>query len=326
MPTQWQSGELKTHPLAGRIWSARKGDFVDAQEYGTNLAKARFILLGEVHDNPDAHRLQAWAIRTVSKLRGARLVEGAAQADIVAFEMLTNDEADKLDLFYGRNTRVPRSRTAADFGRIVVWEKLGWPNYALYEPIVAAALDAQLRITPASPSRDENRKISKEGLASLPGDAAKRLALDAPLDTVLAADLAAEIRDSHCGLLPDAALANMSFVQRLRDARMADAMLVSETKGAILVAGNGHARKDRGVPWYLVRRGVTPADIVSVHHTEVRAGKDAAADYGLKPGTISPAADYVVFIPRQSRPDPCEEMRRQMEAIKARRGATRPPG
>lgn len=321
-PSQWQSPELRTHPLAGKIWSRATGGFVAPQDYGTKLAKSRFVLLGEVHDNADHHRLQAWAIRTISKLRGARLVEGAPQMDVVAMEMLTADEQAPLDRFYGRNARVPRPRTAADFGRLMKWDTLGWPDYKIYQPIIEAALDAFLVITPASPARAENRKVSRQGLTVLPAGELKRLALDAPLPARLATDLADEIRDSHCGLLPEAALPNMSLVQRLRDARMTDAMLVSQWKGAALIAGNGHVRRDRGVPWYLKHRGIPDDEVIVVRHIEVQEGKTEIGDYDLGGGGAETGlADFVIFTPRQTRPEPCEEMRRQMEAIKASRKA-----
>ena len=319
LPRDWVSAEQRDHPLAGRIWSRQVDELVAAQDYGTRLAKARYVLLGEVHDNADHHRLQAWAIRAISKLRGARLVEGAAQIEAVALEMLTAEDSEALDRFYGRNAKVPRPRTAADFGRILKWDKSGWPDFAIYEPIVAAALEANLVLKPASPARSENRKVSKDGMAGIEAAEAQRLKLDEPLAADLAATLAEEIKESHCGMLPEPALPNMSLVQRLRDARMADAMLAgSEWKGAILIAGNGHVRPDRGVPWYLSRRGAAEADIVTVLHVEVEVGKTKPADYDVLDPVIGRKADFVVFTPRHTRPEPCEEMRRQMEAIKAR--------
>lgn len=320
---EWQAPELKDHPLVGRIWSRAAGDFVSVQDYGTALAKARFVLLGEVHDNPDHHRLQAWAIGTISKLRGARLVEGAPQLDVVAMEMVNEDQREALDRFYGRNARVPRPRTAEDFGRILDWDKTGWPAYKIYQPVIEEALAAQLSIVPASPARAENRKVSKEGLGALAADEAERLALLEPLEPALEKDLAEEIEASHCGMLPAAMLGNMSLVQRLRDARMADAMLGSDSKGAVLIAGNGHVQRLRGVPWYLKRRGITDAAMTVVAHLEVRAGETQLQDYDLageKTGARE-LADFIVFTPRQTREEPCDEMKKQMEAIKAHRKA-----
>lgn len=318
LPTDWQSAEQRTHPLAGKIWSRAAGAFVSPQDYGMALAKSRFVLLGENHDNADHHRLQAWAIRTISKLRGARIAEGAPQADTVAMEMLSADQQEALDRFYGRNARVPRRRDAADFGRMLKWETLGWPDYAIYEPIVAAALDASLVVAPANPTREETRRASREGIAAIAPEEARRLALDQPLAAADQDALAAEIAESHCDMLPAAAIPNMSLVQRLRDARMADAMLAAGAyKGAILIAGSGHVREDRGVPWYMARRGIADGEITSVVHVEVTADWLHAQDYAAVEGVA--AADFVVFTPRQPRAPACDEMRRQMQEMKPRK-------
>ncbi len=319
MPAEWISGEHRDHPLAGKIWSREAGRLVSAQDYGMSLAKSRFILLGESHDNADHHQLQAWAIRTISKLRGARIVEGAPQADTIAMEMLSADQQPALDRFYGRNAKVPRQREASDFGRMLKWETLGWPDYKLYEPIVAAALDARLVIVPGNPTRDETRKVGREGLGAIDSAEAKRLAIDQPLSGEHQDSLTIEIAKSHCDMLPAPALPNMSLVQRLRDARMADAMLDAGTyKGSILIAGNGHVREDRGVPWYMTRRGIGAGEITSVMHVEVSADRPNVDDYISGEGR--PEADFVVFTPRQARADSCEEMRRQIGEIKARKG------
>ena len=330
LPVDWLAPELQDHPLAGKIWSRKSGGFIGAQEYGTALAKSRFLLLGEIHDNPDHHRLQAWAISTISKLRGARLVEGAAQMDVVAMEMLNTDQQKGLDKFYSRGARVPRKRTAEDFGRLVKWEKTGWPEFKIYQPIIAAAMNGSIVVTPASPSRSENRKVGKDGFDALGAGEAKRLGLDAAFPEPLAKVLAEEIHESHCGMLPKSSVPAMVNVQRFRDARMADAMLVSGSKGAALIAGNGHVRRDRGVPWYLQQRGIGPDDVTVVAHVEVRDTETKLADYGIADkgaGDATPKdaagadptglADFVVFTARQPRLEPCEEMRRQMEAIKA---------
>lgn len=328
-PGEWRAPELLDHPLAGRIWSRAQGGFVSAEDYGLHLAKSRFVLLGEVHDNPDHHRLQAWAIDAVIRLRGARAVDVVPQMNAVAMEMLSADEQEAIDRFYGRNARVPRPRTPADFGRLVKWDKLGWPAFEIYRPVIEAALNAHLVITPANPARAENRKVSKEGIGALAPEEVKRLALDRPLTVEQDNALAVEIRESHCGMLPETAIPNMSVVQRLRDARMADALLHSQSKGAALIAGNGHVRRDRAVPWYLAARGIAEEDIAVVRHIEVEADKTAPEAYGLGAGgkgNDADLADFVVFTPRHPRPEACEEMRQQMEAIKARRRAGEEPG
>ncbi len=308
-PTDWVSSLLRDHPLVGKVWSTRDKAFVELKDFARALALSRYALTGEVHDNPDHHLWQAWAIRTISKLRGSRIVEGAPQFDIVAMEMVRTDQNRALDKFYGRDVEVPRPRRPRDFARLLKWSKSGWPDFKIYEPIIAQAQHEQLVIVPASASREFTKKLSAEGEKALAPGELERLALSDPLPAKLAEDLAKEIKESHCGLIPDKAIPRMSFIQRFRDATMADSLLaVASGKGGILIAGNGHVRRDRGVPWYLIKRGIPADAIVAVEMVEVAEGETEPADYA----EAAPGADFIVFTPRTKREDPCEKMKEFM--------------
>lgn len=67
--------------------------------------------------------------------------------------------------------------------------------------------------------------------------------------------------------------------------------------GAVLITGNGHVRRDLGVPRYLQGAGCFSLGLL-----EVGAGKVALADY-LPAGGI--ANDFVWFTARATREDPC---------------------
>jgi uncharacterized iron-regulated protein len=125
-------------------------------------------------------------------------------------------------------------------------------------------------------------------------ETARRLHLEAPLSPDQTHDLMEEMRVSHCGHLPEAMLAPMALAQRARDATMAVVMNDMVTP-VVLIAGDGHARTDRGVPAHL--RALSPnARIVSVAFVEVQADVRA-------PG--SAPYDYVWYTPRASDEDPC---------------------
>lgn len=313
-PTDWKSTEFRDHPLVGKIWSAHEKSFVSLRDFGRSMALARFVLLGEIHDNADHHLWQAWVIRTVSKLRGSRIVEGAPQLDIIAMEMVRTDQYDALDKFYGRNVAVPRPRKARDFGRILQWSKSGWPDFEIYAPIIDQAIYEQLVIVPASVSRDFTRKLSKEGVSALSSGEPERLALAEPLEKERGDALSNEISESHCGMIPSSAIPSMSFVQRFRDATMADSLLsVAEGKGGILIAGNGHIRRDRGVPWYLEKRGVPANSIATLKMAEVSPDSTDPEDYIDRSRDGAPSVDFVAFTPKTGRADPCEKMREHMQ-------------
>lgn len=311
LPLAWKAELERDHPLVGKIYDVRARAVVDADVLARRLALARFPLLGEIHDNADHHLWQAWSIRAISKVRGARIVEGAPQIDMIAMEMLSTDQYEGIDKFYGRNAVVPRKRKPRAFGRLVGWDKSGWPDFEIYEPIIAQAQYEQIVIVPAMAGREANRAVSKQGLEAYLGqDELARMALAEPLPEALNSDLIAEIRDSHCGLLPEKAFPRMAEVQRFRDATMADALLsAGDWKGAILIAGNGHVRRDRGVAHYLLRRGADAQSILALGLKEVSADRADPEAYPLRNAAGEPLYDFVVFTPRVDRPDPCERMR-----------------
>jgi uncharacterized iron-regulated protein len=126
-------------------------------------------------------------------------------------------------------------------------------------------------------------------------------------------------------MLPEAMLDAMVTVQRARDATLAAALRRalqdSETMSAMLVAGNGHGRTDRGVPADL--REASDAKVLSLGLLEVRDGLTTSADYGEAWDSAVPPFDFVAFTPRISDADPCEELRNRF-GERARHDATEP--
>lgn len=243
------------------------------------LRQADHVLLGEVHDNPIHHRERA-----------ALLAALADRRPTVVFEQ------------FGRSADAALA-TPAD-GDIDAWldragfDRRGWA-WPLHRPVIEAALAAGLRLRGGNLERDEARQIARQGSAAVPADLASQLAM--PLPAAAAEMLDRGLIDGHCGQLPAAALPRMRDAQAARDAAMADAMLRAAADGAaptVLIAGNGHVRRDHGVPLWLARRQPM-AKVVSVGFLE------AGADGGLPAAAERAVYDIVWVTPRQPRPDPC---------------------
>src|SRR5919197_5092223 len=79
----WHIGMGQDHPLVGQIWDVEAARLIDTTTLVQRLTNGRFVLLGEKHDNPDHHRLQAWIL-------GALLDAGRPPA--VGFEMFAVDD------------------------------------------------------------------------------------------------------------------------------------------------------------------------------------------------------------------------------------------
>jgi uncharacterized iron-regulated protein len=294
----WLTGLDRGHPLVGRIWSVRRHAFVDPRAVVDDAARARFVLLGEKHDNPDHHRLQAEVLAALA---------AAGRRPAVAFEMLETTQQGAVDRYREQHHQDP-ARDAAGFGAAVGWAESGWPDWTAYLPIAEVAFRSELPIVAANLPQAEARALAR----GEPGgpDAARRAALGLrePLPADAERSLLDELRASHCGLLPEAALPRMLLAQRARDAQMAERLRAGATRdGAVLIAGAGHARLDRGVPWYLRRAegDGARATVVSVAFMEV---DHPTTD----PQAYIPDAvfDYVWFTPRATDDDPCAAMGR----------------
>jgi uncharacterized iron-regulated protein len=282
------------HPLTGRIWDVSAARFLTADALTARLGAARFLLLGERHDHPEHHLLQASIVRGLA---------AAGRRPAVAFEMLDADQAPALAAYLQRSPR-----DAAGLGDAVGWSRSGWPPWPLYQPIAEAALAAGLPLAAANLPAGTVRAVARGNLGALDPAFVRAHGLDRPLASPMKVAMEAEMRESHCGKLPEAMLAGMVTAQRARDATMADRLLAAAGDGAVLIAGAGHVRTDRGVPIYLDARapGTT---IASVAFVEVATGRTAATEYAERFGVARLPFDYVWFTSRADEVDHCARFR-----------------
>lgn len=83
---------------------------------------------------------------------------------------------------------------------------------------------------------------------------------------------------------------------------LAQALLDSGPDGAVLIAGDGHVRRDLAVPLYL---SATHGMACAVGMLEVEDGKNNPVDYFDGNAGDIREFDFVRFTPRWDRPDPC---------------------
>ena len=232
-------------------------------------------ILGEVHDNPAHHAEQAERV-------------AAIEPRALVFEMLTPAQARQItpDLVAD-----PEAMAAT-----LDWDASGWPDFEMYHPIFAAAPEAA--IYGAQVPRAAARGVFETGPAESFGAAAASYGLTDPLPPVEQAAREAAQLDAHCDALPEEMLPGMVAVQRLRDAVLARATVraMEETGGPVaVITGNGHARRDRGVPAFLAR--VAPE--IEVHVLgQTEDGRPLEGGF-----------DEVVSAPAVDRPDPCTAFR-----------------
>ncbi|MEZ5924351.1 MAG: ChaN family lipoprotein [Hyphomicrobiaceae bacterium] len=296
--TPWLSFEADlwpTHHLAGLIWGNVEGRVIEPKELVAILSSRRLVLLGEFHDNPDHHRLQAWLIAQI-------------KPNAVVLEMADVDQQPAIDNFLADGNWSPTALGAA-----LEWETRGWPDWGTYQPIAEASKSVGAKIAAGNAPRAEVRAVAKEGIAALDPSSDLRPPLERALPSSLANALEADIALSHCDMLPEALLPTMALAQRLRDLTMARRLddAAGADGRAVLVTGNGHVRRDRGVPYALVSQGLSADNLASLMFMEVDPEAGTASDLVPLDAAGMPVADYIWITPGVSRPDPCEEMAKQ---------------
>ena len=310
----WQATVYAKNPLVGRVFDTACACAISQAALFERLSRREFVLLGEKHDNPDHHRLQA-------RVLGALLERGRRPA--VAFEMLSVDVTPELERLRARTGATPDALREA-----VRWDDGPWPAFSLYAPVFETALRAGLPIVAADLAGRSVASLRAGGIAALGEAERARLELDAPLPSALQRDLEADVRAAHCGHAPDALVARMVEVQRARDAQLMRALergaRLPGADGAVLIAGAQHIRRDRGVPRNL-ERGSAPDSLASLAFLEVSgANADAAEELGTH-ASDTPLFDYVWFTPRLDDRDPCQKFEEQLKPLRGGSPEARAP-
>lgn len=271
----WVMGAfLALFSLAGRadfILDAGNGRPVSQSDLSALLAKVDFLLLGEIHDNPAHHQARGeWLAALPARFRGLVL--------------------EQLDQGRSLDPRVPLDDALDQAG----FNRRGW-DWPLHAPVITAGRDRNMAIVGGNLPREAGRALAKEGRAALAPELASIIDA-APLDGTTRQRLEGDLAAGHCGKLPARHLPNMALAQRARDASLARTLLAAGGP-AVLIAGNGHVRRDYGVPTLLAGYRT-----LSVGFLEVTPGEtpDAQAWRGI--------FDIVRFTPPATRDDPCAGM------------------
>ena len=282
------------HVLNERIWDVQGQQFVTREQLLKNALQSDYLLLGETHDNLLHHQYQQWVIDGVS---------AAKRTAAVSFEMIMEGQAKLLA------EQPPAS--ADDLISLLNQVNTTWGYERNYRQIFASVLKAGYSIHAASPDRETLMNIARHGEENISAPiqaVMERSVLNAEQE----AGLLEEIEQSHCGMLPEKMANIMVMTQRVKDAIMTESL--TQQTGVdvhILVAGSGHGRTDRAVPWYL-RQEAPGAKVVSIAWMEVVGGVDDIKEYANFWGGKQLPFDYVWFTARVDRPDPCEAFKKHM--------------
>ncbi|MEJ2116165.1 MAG: ChaN family lipoprotein, partial [Gammaproteobacteria bacterium] len=124
---QWQAPFFQDHKLVGKVWDTHKNAWLSTNKFKFELAQYDYILLGETHNNPDHHRLQAEAINSLVDL---------GLKPVVVMEMLSQHAWQDQPKIWEK---------ASELQELAGMLNDGWP-WELYAPILQSISQHQLKL------------------------------------------------------------------------------------------------------------------------------------------------------------------------------------
>lgn len=276
---EWESSLLREHPLTGMIVNLQTDVQLTNPELVQKLASYPVIFIGEKHDNPDHHSIEAYLIH--------KLVD---HQTTVVFEMLDDRHQPVL-------AQLTANLSLEQLKQKLNWGEHNWP-WQDYGFLFQQVLQQQGQLKAGNISPGQMMAIYTEGVEVL--DQRKRFASIAITQKTLSQPLLALIDESHCHKMDTEQLQPMVTIQLAKDASMAFALMSTTSPKKIMLSGGIHARKDIGIPQHL------PAELssITVLLIEVESERLAPQDYGL----TTQQADFVWFTPKFTEEDYCQRL------------------
>lgn len=242
------------------------------------VGEAKIVLLGEVHDNAVQHQLRADLLTALAARHPAVVFEQFAQSEEAIPAPAPGEALEPWLDAHG-------------------FDRKGW-QWPLHRPVVEAALAHGRGVWGSGLSRESLRAVVREGEGAAPPEL-RSILRDTPLDSAARAGIDQELIEGHCGKLPVSMIPGMRAAQVTRDASMTRALLRAQLDGpAWLIAGNGHVRRDMGVPRLLASAAPgVPILVVGLLEREADGASPSARDLSVY--------DLVIVTPRAEREDPC---------------------
>ena len=278
---------MRTYPRPRRgtpaalalLSTALLGGCASEQAAAPGAAPPQVWLMGEVHDNASGHRLRYEALR--------RQVE-AGWRPAVAMEQFDREAQAALS----------KAQNDCASAECVIAAMAGprW-DWSQYRPVIELALTYHLPLIAANLSRADASRTVREGVkASFDDATVQAYGLARALPEAIVDAQQREIMAGHCNLLPQAVAGGMVQAQVARDIWMAKIIRDQLPRDVVLLAGNGHVRKDIGVGHWI--QAVAPPLAV---RSEAYLEEGSAA--------VAGAFDVMHMVAPQSRPDPCEDVK-----------------
>lgn len=154
-PSMGGGGSVEAAALPYTILDGRTGRQLDPAEFWSKISAARVVCVGEEHTNAHDH----WAqLEVVSKLTPA----GPYPQLALAMEMFERPFQGVLDDY--ASARIDEAALLSRSG----WEERWGYDFAMYRPILARMVKSGGHLVALNPATELRKRISRQGLESLP--------------------------------------------------------------------------------------------------------------------------------------------------------------
>ena len=262
------------------IFEYKTKNQVNVKDLISAIHDADIILLGEIHDNLFQHRARA---DLISKMQSKKFA-------IVSEHLVSGSE-------------ITYSGRLLEDLETIGFNKKAW-SWPVHEVLYKKFEEFSLPVFGGNLSeKDINNIYTGRGLSQSDTltPILKRSALDNQSKDKLLNDLVV----GHCGVVEEDFLSFMFKVQRLRDASLA--YIANKLAPAIVIAGNGHVRRDYGVPQILKKMNPN-SDVISIAFLEIDKLSETT-DNLIKKLFKDADTDYIWITEAVARVDQCEGLR-----------------
>jgi uncharacterized iron-regulated protein len=260
-----------------------------ARLVAARAGSAEVVYLGELHDNPQHHAIQA-------RILAALLAAGARPA--LAFEMVPETRQAALE------AAVQGDAGPAEVERLLGWRAQGWPDFTMYWPLFELARKHQLPVVGTDVDPAVIRRINRDGLAAAGADPA-RLRSALPDDPVRDQAIARRLRAAHCDQITEDRAVRMLASWYARNVVIARRVSggLERASQVVVIIGRGH-QSPGGVPEQLAAlRPGTRQLAVGLFEGE--------AD-----GPAEPRSDIVWVTPARPRENPCLSLPQRLGGVR----------
>ena len=262
------------------IFEYKTKNQVNVKDLIPAIHDADILLLGEIHDNLFQHR---------------------ARADLIS--RMQNKEFAIVSEHLVSGSEITYSGRLLEDLETIGFNKKAW-SWPVHEVLYKKFEEFNLPVFGGDLSKKDINNIYKgRGLSQ--SDTLTPIIKRSDLDSQSKDKLLNDLVEGHCGVVEEDLLSFMYKVQRHRDASMA--YIASKVAPAIVIAGNGHVRRDYGVPQILKKMNPN-SNIISIAFLEIDK-LSKMTDNFIKKLFKDADTDYIWLTESVSRVDPCEKLR-----------------